>query len=147
MDARMEAAIEKAFEALGIIPTPADEIPKNKNRLRYQGLPGEIAEQTGRHVTVALGIYGSREMAYGAIDRAFKLFAEEGEPVTEMTNVSKVFPIRIASFLTRNGIHTILELTCFDRETLCSIEGGNCFKTVDAISDQLEKYGFELRRQ
>lgn len=146
MDARTEAAIAMAFKEMGITPTSADEIPKNKSRLRYQGLPGEIAEQTGRHVTIALGIYGSKEMAYGAVDRAFKLFAEEGEPVTEMTSVSKVFPIRIASFLIRNGIHTILELTCFDRETLISIEGGNCFKTVDAISDQLEKYGFELRR-
>jgi len=147
MDARMEAAITTVFGYLNLEPTNPDSIPKNKERIKHQPIPADIAETHGRLVTIALGIYGSRDMALRAIERAFETYAESGEPVTEWTNVSKLFPVRISSYLTRNGINTVMELCCFSREDLAGMDGGNRAKMAATIEETVGKYGFELRRE
>jgi hypothetical protein len=96
-------------------------------------------------VTIALCCYGNREMAHRAVERAFEVYAESCDPITEWTQVAKILTEKQAEFLNRNGIHTIMELCCFSRSDLENIDGSNRKKMVAKIEEALNYNGFEFR--
>lgn len=77
---RVDKAIDLVFAELGMEATPASEIP-----ITYftssKFIDVEIAEQTGRMVSIALACWNNREMAYAAIDRAFEM--QEAKNLTD----------------------------------------------------------------
>jgi hypothetical protein len=138
---RVDKAIDLVFSELGMEATPASELPLNHHS--ESNFNPEIAEQTGRMVSLALACYGNKEMAHRAIDWAFERMSDLQRPV-DNSHVNQVFQTRVANALELHGIRTVRELCQFNRATLTAI-GGFDMKTVLRIESELAEHGFSLR--
>ena len=138
---QVEQALDIVFAELGLESTPSDEVPVNENST---GMPVEIAEIHGRIVTVALSCWGNREMAKRAVDRAFEVWAEVLDPITNDSPVTMILSVRVANSLIRYGVRTVGDVCLFSRTSLASI-GGIEQNTALSIERELEKHGFKLR--
>lgn len=138
------SVIDAFFEMLGLETTSPDQIPMPQVP-RRKTLPVEMAEQTGRMVTIALACYGNREMAFAAIDRVFAEWQASQQRVTLDTSVGQIFRIKIRNSLEKGGVHTVRVLTEFSADQLVRIANIN-LNTAIEIDSLLQQHGFGLRK-
>jgi len=129
------------LRTLGIEPTSPQAVTDGL-LIQPAGLPVEVAERAGRLVAVALAVYGNRERAIAAIDRAFIIAAETdfsgpGAPL------SSILSIRMAGILENVGVESIRDLCGLTVEELLAVPSLGA-KSVNHIVSVLKSLGYEL---